>query len=129
VEDEKRQFLFDSLSQPTSLRTDLMEQLRLSDAPADLLPLGELIIGNLNDEGYLTTPLSTLSQTSGVPVEQLEAALRHVQALDPAGIAARDLRECLLLQLERRGQQDSLEYRVVHDHLEALGKRRYQEIG
>lgn len=128
VDDEKRQFLFDSLVQPTSLRTELEDQLRLTDTPHHLRIAAEVIIGNLNDEGYLTAPLSTLAETSGLALDQLEPALKAVQALDPAGIAARDLRECLLLQLERLGQTDSLEYKVVRDHLEALGRRRYQDI-
>lgn len=128
VDDEKRQFLFDSLTQPPSLRTELLEQLRQGDVPEALFDAAELIIGNLTDEGYLTTPLGTLGQTSGVEEERLAAALPYVQALDPAGIAARDLRECLLLQLERRGRKDSIEYVVVRDHLEALGRRRYQDI-
>lgn len=127
-EDEKRQFLFDSLTQPTSMRANLMEQLKQGPAPPDLLTAAELIIGNLNEEGYLAAPLSTLSQTSGVPVEELEAGLRIVQALEPAGIAARDLRECLLLQLERKGRAESVEYLVVRDHLDALARRRYQDI-
>jgi RNA polymerase sigma-54 factor len=129
VDDEKRQFLFDSLTQPTSLRAELSEQLRFSSVAAEILPYAELIIGNLSEEGYLRTPLSTLAQTNELPLEKLEEALRAVQSLDPPGIAARDLRECLLLQLERAGQQESLEYKVVRDHLEALGRRRYQDIG
>ena len=129
VDDEKRQFLMDSLTQVVSLRTNLGDQLQLTEMPEDLRPVAELIIGNLDDEGYLRAPLSILSQTSGVEVEKLEAALPWVQSLDPAGIAARDLRECLLLQLERRGQKESLEYVVVRDHLEALGKRKYNDIG
>lgn len=128
VDDEKRQFLFDSLVQTTSLRTELEDQLRLTDTPQELRVAAEVIIGNLNDEGYLTTPLSTLAESSGLPLDQLEPALKAVQSLDPAGIAARDLRECLLLQLDRLGQTDSIEYKVVRDHLEALGRRRYQDI-
>lgn len=128
VDEEKRQFLMDSLTQEVSLRANLEEQLKLHDMPEDLRPVAELIIGNLNDEGYLATPLSALAQTGEVGLEQLEAALVHVQALEPAGVAARDLRECLLLQLERAGRKDSIEYVVVRDHLEALGRRRYQDI-
>lgn len=129
VEDERRQFLFDSLTQGTSLQEELAWQLQTSAVPEALRPLAELIIGNLNDEGYLATPLSVLAQTTGAGLERLEAALRVVQALEPAGIAARDLRECLMLQLERLGRVDSLEYVVVRDHLEALARRRYQDIG
>ncbi len=129
VDDEKRQFLFDSLTQPKSLRVDLEEQLQVSETPESLRPIAELIIGNLNEEGYLATPLAALAEQNEIEPAVLEQALKHVQALDPAGIAARDLRECLLLQLERYGKQDSIEYRVVRDHIEALGRRRYQEIG
>lgn len=129
VDDEKRQFLMDSLTQAVSLRGNLEAQLQLVDMPPDLRSAAELIIGNLTDEGYLATPLSALAQTSDVSQERLEAALAFVQSLEPAGIAARDLRECLLLQLERRGQKESLEYVVVRDHLEALGRRRYHDIG
>lgn len=129
VDEEKRQFLMDSLTQEVSLRGNLEAQLQLVEMPADLRGAAELIIGNLNDEGYLATPLSTLAQTSEMTVEQLEAALPWVQSLEPAGIAARDLRECLLLQLERLGRKESLEYVIVRDHLEALGRRRYQDIG
>ncbi|MBX3747096.1 MAG: RNA polymerase factor sigma-54 [Verrucomicrobiae bacterium] len=129
VEDERRQFLFDSLTQGTSLQEELAWQLQTSEVPGELRALAELIIGNLNDEGYLATPLSVMAQTAGVELEALEAALKVVQGLEPAGIAARDLRECLLLQLERQGREESLEYVVVRDHLEALARRRYQDIG
>lgn len=128
VDDERRQFLFDSLTQPNSLRAELTEQLQMSDVSPEIAPIAELIIGNLTDEGYLLTPLSTLAEGNDIPMEKLEEGLRVVQSLEPAGIAARDLRECLLLQLERLGKTDSLEYVVVRDHLEALGRRRYQDI-
>lgn len=128
VDEERRQFMFDSLTTPPSLRIDLTEQLRLGEIPPALVEAAELIIGNLNDEGYLATPLGTLAQTSEVSEANLEAALRWVQALDPAGIAARDLRECLLLQLERLGRKEEIEYVVVRDHLEALARKRFQDI-
>ena len=128
VDEERRQFLLDSITQSTSLRVDLMNQLHLGDVPAELVPAAEVIIGNLNDRGYLATPLETLSETCEIPLDVLETALGAVQCLDPAGIGARDLRECLLLQLERKGQGESLEYLVIRDHLEALGRHRYEDI-
>ncbi len=128
-DDEKRQFLMDSLTQPVSMRGNLEAQLQLADLAPDVRVAAELVIGNLNDEGYLATPLSALAETSQVSQELLEAGLVWVQSLEPAGIGARDLRECLLLQLERRGLKESLEYTVVRDHLELLGRRRFQEIG
>ncbi|MGE3311493.1 MAG: RNA polymerase factor sigma-54 [Limisphaerales bacterium] len=127
-DDEKRQFLMDSLTQPVSMRGNLEGQLQMADMAPEVRMAAELVIGNLNDEGYLATPLSTLAETSQVSQELLEAGLVWVQSLEPAGIGARDLRECLLLQLERLGRKDSLEYTVVRDHLELLGRRRYHEI-
>lgn len=128
VDEEKRQFLFDSLTQAPSLRAELEDQLRQSNFAPEVLAAGEVILGNLNEAGYLGTPLAGLAEANGMTMEVLESGLRAVQGLDPAGIGARDLRECLLLQLERRGQGDSLEYLVVRDHLELLGRRRYEEI-
>src|SRR5512139_3400871 len=60
--------------------------------------------------------------------EQIEAVLKVIQTFEPLGVGGRDLRECLMLQLERSGQQDTLEYRIVKDFMEALGKRRVPEI-
>ena len=54
--------------------------------------------------------------------------LKVIQTFDPPGVGARDLRECLMLQLERAGQQETLEYRIVRDFMDALGKRRIPEI-
>lgn len=128
VDDEKRQFLFDSLTEPRTLRDELDDQLRGGEVAEELVPAAEVIIGNLNEAGYLTTPLEQLAESNGLSVGVLEAALKVVQGFDPAGIGARDLRECLLLQLERRGMGQSLEYLIVRDHLDALGRRRYEEI-
>jgi hypothetical protein len=60
--------------------------------------------------------------------EKIIEVLKVIQAFDPAGVGARDLRECLMLQLEREGEQESLEYEIVRDYMEALGKRRIPEI-
>lgn len=128
VDEEKRQFLLDSFTQPTSLRADLSEQLRHSEVPPALLEAAEILIGNLNEVGYLATPLASLVETCDIPLAEFEAALAIVQKLEPPGIGARDLRECLLIQLEHRGQKDSLEYIVVRDHLDALARRRYEDI-
>jgi RNA polymerase sigma-54 factor len=87
-----------------------------------------MIIGNIDDYGYLKTPLDELAVSTGLPIEKIEETLKAIQTFDPPGVAARDLRECLMLQLERAGQQDSLEYRIVRDFMEALGKRRIPEI-
>jgi RNA polymerase sigma-54 factor len=129
VEDEeKRQFMFDSLVAATSLQDMLMEQVRNSELSERLWPVAELVIGNIDEKGYLKDSVEDMSGSTGVPADTVTEVIRVIQTFEPPGICARDLRECLLLQLERAGEQDTLEYRIVRDHMEALGKRRIPEI-
>ena len=127
-EEEKRQFMFDSLVAGTSLQEMLMEQVRESSLPEDRWPVAEMLIGNIDEHGYLKASIEELSASTGVSNEQILEVLKVIQSFDPPGVAARDLRECLMLQLERAGQRDSLEYRIVNEFMEALGKRRIPEI-
>ena len=127
-DEERRQFMFDSLTVDTSLQAELLEQVRDSDLDERLRLVAELLVGNIDDHGYLQSGLPELSFSTGIPLEDLGAALKAVQGFHPPGVGARDLRECLLLQLERAGRQESSEYLIVRDHMEALGKRRYPEI-
>jgi RNA polymerase sigma-54 factor len=127
-DEERRQFMFDSLTAETSLQAELLEQVRDSDLDERLRLIAELLIGNIDDYGYLQSGLEELSFSTGIALADLEAALKAVQTFHPPGVGARDLRECLLLQLERAGRQESHEYEIVRDHMESLGKRRYPEI-
>jgi RNA polymerase sigma-54 factor len=127
-DEEKRQFMFDSLVANTSLQEDLLDQVRLSDLSSEQRPVAELIIGNIDDYGYLQASVDELAFSTNVPVDQIHAVLKVIRTFNPPGVGARDLRECLLLQLEREGRQDSLEYRIIRDHMDALGKRRLPEI-
>lgn len=127
-EEEKRQFMFDSLVANTSLQELLMEQARESGMAADEWAVAEELIGNLDDYGYLKATIEEVAATTKATPEKVLAVLKVIQTFDPAGVGARDLRECLLLQLERAGEQESLEYRIVNNFMEALGKRRIPEI-
>ena len=127
-DEERRQFMFDSIVAPTSLQEMLLEQVRESNLPQDQWSVAELLIGNIDDYGYLKATLEELSLTANVPADKIQAALSVIQTFDPAGVGARDLRECLMLQLERSKQENTLEYRIVRDYMEALGKRRIPEI-
>jgi len=127
-DEEKRQFMFDSLTVETSLAEFLMEQARESDLSEEQRPIAELIIGNIDDYGYLKATVEEMSAANNLPAEKISEVLKTIQTFDPPGIGARDLRECLMLQLERAGKQDLLEYRIVRDFMEALGKRRIPEI-
>ncbi|HPU55386.1 MAG TPA: RNA polymerase factor sigma-54 [Verrucomicrobiota bacterium] len=127
-DEEKRQFMFDSLVAGTSLQETLLEQVRESDLPEEDWPIAEMIIGNIDDYGYLKASIEELSTSTGLPAERISRVLKVIQSFDPPGVGARDLQECMLLQLERAGQKDTLEYRIVRDFMEALGKRRIPEI-
>lgn len=127
-DEEKRQFMFDSLVAATSLQETLLVQVRESPLGKEQWPIAEMIIGNIDDYGYLKATIEELSASTGLPGEKILQVLKVVQTFEPPGVGARDLQECLLLQLERTGQQDTLEYRIVRDFMEALGKRRIPEI-
>ncbi len=127
-DEERRQFMFDSLTAETSLQQELIDQVRTADVDERQRLIAELIVGNIDDHGYLQAGIEELSFSTGIAVEDLEAALKVVQSFQPPGVGARDLRECLMLQLERAGRDSSPEYRIVRDHMEALGKRRFPEI-
>ena len=124
-QDEQRQHFFDSIIQPESLQQHLLAQLDLAGAARQV---AEYIIGSINDDGYLPTPVEEISISAGIPLAELQRALDLVQTLHPVGVGARNLRECLLIQLHRLGKADSIEAKVVGDHLDDLGRKRYPEI-
>lgn len=124
----KRQHFFDSITQPESLQEHLLAQLALAGLPTEDKQAGELIIGSINDDGYLTATVEELTHSTGSDAEHLHRLLKVIQEFDPIGVGSRDLRECLLLQLTRLGKEDSMAATVVRDHLDALGARRYPQI-
>jgi RNA polymerase sigma-54 factor len=126
--EERRQFMFDSLVAGTSLQENLLEQMRFSDLTDDQRKTAEMIIGNINDHGFLKASAEELSFATGTPAEEILSVLKVIQAFHPPGVAARDMRECLMLQLERAGREKSLEYRIVRDYMEALGKRKIPDM-
>ncbi len=127
-EEEKRQFMFDSLAVGISFTQMLMDQARETDLNDEQRGIAELIIGNIDDYGYLKSTVEEMAAANNLAPEKIAAVLKVIQTFDPPGVGARDLRECLLLQLERAGRQESLEYRIVRDFMDALGKRRIPEI-
>ncbi len=127
-DEEKRQFMFDSLVAGTSLQEMLLEQVRESSLPPEQWPIAEMLIGNIDEYGYLKTTVEELAASTGLAADQVLSVLKIIQSFEPPGVGARDLRECLMLQMERLDQQHTLEYRIVNEFMEALGKRRIPEI-
>ncbi|MDA0322013.1 MAG: RNA polymerase factor sigma-54 [Verrucomicrobia bacterium] len=122
---EKHQFLLDSLPQQESLQEHLMGQLTFAGLSEDDEKIAEMIIGSIDEDGYLTLSIEDLSETAGFDVEHLRDILSIVQEFHPTGVGAKDLRECLLLQLERLGQVDSLARKIVEGHLKDIGARKF----
>src|SRR5438874_11079779 len=87
-----------------------------------------MIIGNIDDNGFLQSTPEEMALNSGIPKEDFEKMLTLIQSFYPRGVGARDLRECLLIQLQREGKESSLEYKIISEHMEDLGKRRFPEI-
>ncbi len=99
-----------------SLHDSLARQLGCLPLSDEERRLGEAIIQRLDDAGYLEGTLEELANELASPVDRLEAALRIIQRCEPPGIGARNLRECLLLQLEAREEIDTLAYRILNEH-------------
>jgi RNA polymerase sigma-54 factor len=127
-DEEKRQFMFDSITVETSLAQHLVEQVRDTKLTDEEQGMAELLIGNIDDYGYLNATVEEIAASTSLSAQKITEVLKVIQTFDPVGVGARDLRECLLIQLDRTGQQDTLEYRIVRDYMEALGKRRIPEI-
>src|SRR5258708_1029513 len=105
--EEKRQFFFDSIPTQETLQQHLMGQLNQNALDGDDRKTAELIIGNIDDNGFLQTTPEEMAMNTGIAQEDFENMLTLVQSFYPPGVGARDLRECLLIQLKREGRQSS----------------------
>ncbi|HOM58337.1 MAG TPA: RNA polymerase factor sigma-54 [Kiritimatiellia bacterium] len=122
-ENEKRQYLLDSIRQKASLQDYLLEQLTLTDLQGEDYDLAVLLIGNISDDGYFTGSLPDIIMVSGRSEREVLDVLKVIQTFDPPGVGARTLRECLLLQLalvEDSPWEDEARL-VIDKHLERLG--------
>jgi RNA polymerase sigma-54 factor len=111
-----------------SLDEHLAEQLRYRKMGDEAEAIGDYIIGSIDDRGYLTMTVEEVAAELDKPVALVEQVLSAIQALDPPGIGARDLRECLLLQLKARGLEGELPWRIVDKHFDDLVRRRQIDI-
>lgn len=124
----RREFFMNSISQSESLQEHLLRQLTLGDLDEEEVKIGELLIGNINDDGYFTSSTEELARSTGSEKENVEEILSVIQEFSPIGVGSRDLRECLLLQLKRLGQSDSPAAAIIQDHLERLAAKKLPDI-
>jgi RNA polymerase sigma-54 factor len=92
------------------------------------LAAGREIVGSLDDDGFLTATLDEMAVSTQLPMVAVQQALALIQTFDPVGVAARDLRECLLIQLDRLGKAEDVEAAIVSHHIQELGRKKYQDI-
>jgi RNA polymerase sigma-54 factor len=116
------------LSSPQSLADHLSWQLSVSISSETVRKIAESIIGNLDENGYLTATLEEIASSGNYSMEDMEEALAMVQEFDPPGIAARNLEECLLMQLKMIDPQNSLAQQIIAEHLKLLQNNQLKEV-
>lgn len=116
------------ISKPDSLADHLEWQLNLSPCDESVREAGISIIGNLNEDGYLNASLEEIAATGGHKPEDVEKALQLIQEFDPLGVGARELRECLLLQLQTLAPENTLAATIISEHLKQVENKQYREI-
>jgi RNA polymerase sigma-54 factor len=117
-----------TLSTAASLSDHLLWQLSLQTNDKNLVDIGTAIIGNLDDDGYLVASVEEIAAMGDWPVAEVERALQHIQTFDPVGVAARDLQECLWLQLRLLGLEGTPTEKIVTEHLRLLQNHQVPEI-
>ncbi|HEY7335917.1 MAG TPA: RNA polymerase factor sigma-54 [Bryobacteraceae bacterium] len=116
------------LSSPVTLSDHLRSQLALVTMGDAVREAAEEVIGNLDENGYLTASPAEIASEGGHTPEEVAEAIRVVHTLDPAGVGACDLRECLLLQIESRNGRGGVAWQIVADHLKLVETRQYKEL-
>ncbi|HEX9500488.1 MAG TPA: RNA polymerase sigma-54 factor, partial [Thermoanaerobaculia bacterium] len=117
-----------TLTRPPNLTDHLTWQLMMSDASPRTKEIGQFIIGNIDEDGYLRASNEEIMASGKYEAEEVATALKAIQSLDPIGVGARDLRECLLLQLEFLEVDDSLVETIIRDHWDMFMQRHFVQL-
>ncbi|MGW8325190.1 MAG: RNA polymerase factor sigma-54, partial [Desulfobacterales bacterium] len=111
-----------------SLRDHLLWQLLMTSPTQEEEKIGSLIVGNLNEDGYLEASVENLATMSGSDPDKIEQVLALMQTFDPTGVCARDLRECLLIQARYYDLDDTIVIKIIENHLNHLENKNYRAI-
>lgn len=112
----------------TTLPEHLLDQLNLTNFTEKEITIGEYIIWNIDEVGYLSVTVESIAKNLDVTVEEVEKVLKVIQRFDPIGIGARDLKECLLIQLSESADPDELAIQVIKDHFDDFKNKRFEKI-
>src|SRR5712692_222180 len=115
-------------SSPVTLADHLHAQLSVLVMSEEVRDAAANIIGNMDENGYLTATLEEIAESGQHSIEEVQEGLRIVQSLDSAGVGAKDVRECLLLQIESRNGRGGVAWQIVADHLKLLETRQIKEL-
>lgn len=121
-------FLSELIVKNETLKDSLLRELRMFAKNELEIKIGEELIGNIDENGYLRVKLEDVANNLGVLASQVEEILRLIQQFEPAGVAARSISECLLIQLEAADQLDVFTKAIVENHLEDVAKKKYTYI-
>lgn len=121
-------FLDNVVSTGTNLYSHLIWQLKMSNLDEEQREVGVFIIGNLNENGYLDITLEEISLATGCPLGKVIETLNIIQLFDPVGVAARDVRECLLIQARFQNLGGTIVEKLIMDHLESLEDKKYDQV-
>ncbi|MEZ5403346.1 MAG: RNA polymerase factor sigma-54 [Bryobacteraceae bacterium] len=116
------------LSAPVTLSEYLEQQLSLVALDEEVRDAALAVVGNLDENGYLTEPIEDMAQDLDLPVATVEAGMQVVHTLDPAGVGARTLQECLLIQLDSRNARGGVAWQIVEGHLKLLEMKQLKEL-
>ncbi|HET7712670.1 MAG TPA: RNA polymerase factor sigma-54 [Thermoanaerobaculia bacterium] len=117
-----------TLTRPPNLTDHLNWQLSMSDASPRIKEIGQFIIGNIDEDGYLRASTEEIMASGPFEQEETEQAVRTIQTLDPIGVAARDLRECLLLQVQFLEIDNPLVETIIRDHWDEFMQRKFVQL-
>ncbi len=126
--DTYNDYNFEDTSNRVSLKEYLLLQLHSSGLDRVRMKIGEYLISNVDENGYLTCSLSEAAAYFNVPIAKIKDVLLHIQTFDPPGICARNLKECLLIQLKQMNIKDRNVYRVIKGFLDDLALERVSEV-
>ncbi|MFH1037382.1 MAG: RNA polymerase factor sigma-54 [PVC group bacterium] len=128
LDEETQRFLENSISRSDTLSEHLLMQLNTSVVSDREKAVGEVIIGNIDENGYLTESLEEIARETGTGVEEASGVLSLIRTFHPPGVGARDLRECLLLQFKSREGADPLAREIISRFMDELAANRYPRI-
>ena len=116
------------LSKPSTLSDHLNWQLNLSGVSSEIHEVAYFIIGNIEENGYLSVPVEQIVEALNVAREIVEEALEIVQGFDPVGVGSRDLQECLIIQIWAAGLKDTLAEKLVQNYLPQIQAKKFDEV-